>query len=287
MSLIIKNKSELLRKLKSLSSKKINFIPTMGNLHDGHISLIKKAKKSDYLNLVSIYINPLQFNDKHDLKKYPRTIREDIIKLKKIDVDIVFIPNGMFNDTNSFTINLGDIAKKLCGVKRTGHFEGVATVILKFLLLIRPNKIFLGEKDFQQILIIKKLIKDFNFDIKVVLVKTQRDKNGVALSSRNQFVKKSELLKEVFKNLKLIKERIHSRKFSLVQLDRIKDNLKSTGIDEVNYLELLKESDLTALDSRPSKCRLFISVRIGNVNLIDNLKLTERLSVCKNGIVRV
>ena len=193
----------------------------------------------------------------------------------------------MFNDTNSFTINLGDIAKKLCGVKRKGHFEGVATVILKFLLLIRPNKIFLGEKDFQQILIIKKLIKDFNFDIKVVLVKTQRDKNGVALSSRNQFVKKSELLKEVFKNLKLIKERIHSRKFSLVQLDRIKDNLKSTGIDEVNYLELLKESDLTALDSRPSKCRLFISVRIGNVNLIDNLKLTERLSVCKNGIVRV
>lgn len=287
MPLIIKNKFELLRKLKSLRSKKINFIPTMGNLHDGHMSLIKKAKKSECLNLVSIYINPLQFNDKYDLKKYPRTIQEDLIKLKKIDVDIVFIPNGIFNTTNSFTVNLGDIAKKLCGVKRKGHFEGVATIILKFLLLIRPDKIFLGEKDFQQILIIKKLIKDFNFDTKVVLVKTHRDKNGVALSSRNQFVKNSELLKEVFKNLKFIRERILSGKFSLLQLDRLKDNLKSSGIDEVNYLELLKESDLTALDSRPSKCRLFISVRIENVNLIDNLKLTERLSVCKNGIVRI
>ena len=115
MSLIIKNKSELLRKLKSLSSKKINFIPTMGNLHDGHISLIKKAKKSDYLNLVSIYINPLQFNDKHDLKKYPRTIKEDIVKLKKIGVDIVFIPNGMFNDTNSFTIYLDPFNNRRSG----------------------------------------------------------------------------------------------------------------------------------------------------------------------------
>lgn len=236
---------------------------------------------------MSIYVNPLQFNDNHDLKRYPRTIKEDIVKLKKIDVDIVFMPHGIFNDTNSFTINLGDISKKLCGVKRRGHFEGVATIILKFLLLIRPDRIFLGEKDFQQILIIKKLIKDFNFDIKVVLVKTQRDKNGVALSSRNQFVKNSQLLKEVFKNLQFIKEKILSGNFSLFQLNAIKENLMGSGIDQVNYLELLKESDLSPLDSKPSICRLFISVRIENVNLIDNLKLAKKLSVCKNGVVNM
>jgi pantoate--beta-alanine ligase len=287
MPIIIKNKSELLRQLNSYRSKKINFIPTMGNLHDGHISLIKKAKKSKYLNLVSIYVNPLQFNDKHDLKKYPRTIKEDIVKLKKIGVDIVFIPHGIFNDTNSFTINVGDISKKLCGAKRSGHFEGVATIILKLLLLIRPNKIFLGEKDFQQILIIKKLIKDFNFDIKVVSVKTQRDKNGVALSSRNQFVQNSQLLEEIYKNLQFIKGKILSGNFNLFQLNTIKDNLIDSGIDEVNYLELLKESNLSPLDSKPTTCRLFISVRIGNVNLIDNLKLAKRLSVCENGIVNV
>ena len=287
MPLIIKNKTELLRKLNSFRSKKINFIPTMGNLHDGHISLIKKAKNSEYLSLVSIYVNPLQFNDQYDLQRYPRTIKEDIVKLKKTDVDIVFIPNGIFNDINSFTINLGDISKKLCGVNRSGHFEGVATIILKFLLLIRPDKIFLGEKDFQQILIIKKLIKDFNFDIKVVLVKTQRDKNGVALSSRNKFVKNSQLIREVYRNLQFIKEKILSGNFSLFQLNTIKKKLIGSGIDEVNYLELLKESDLSELDSKPSTCRLFISVRIENVNLIDNLRLTKKLSVSKSGIVNL
>ena len=143
MSLIvIKNKSDLKKRLTSLSFKKVNFIPTMGNLHDGHLSLIKKAKKNGFLNLVSIYINPLQFDDKNDLRNYPRTINQDILKLKNSGVDMVFIPEKKFNNNDSFTLNVDQYSKKLCGLKRIGHFEGVATIILKFLFLIQPDNIF-------------------------------------------------------------------------------------------------------------------------------------------------
>ena len=274
-TLILRNKFELEKVLNSIKQRKINFIPTMGNLHEGHFELIRSAKKNGNINLVSIYINPLQFNDKKDFDNYPRSINKDLKHLKELKVSMVYLPEKDFNLTNTSMIDLGEIVDKLCGKNRKGHFEGVATIILKFLLIIKPEKIFLGEKDFQQILVIKKVIKDFNFSTNVKTVPIVRGRGGIALSSRNQRIKNINNLEKVYKCLIDIKNKIDEDNFCIKDLEYFKNNLIKSGICRVNYLEILKESDLSELTSIPSKSRIFISCNIQGVNVIDNLGLRK------------
>ena len=274
-TLILRNKFELEKVLNSIKQRKINYIPTMGNLHEGHFELIRSAKKNGNINLVSIYINPLQFNDKKDFDNYPRSINKDLKYLKELKVSMVYLPEKDFNLTNNSMIDLGEIVDKLCGKNRKGHFEGVATIILKFLLIIKPEKIFLGEKDFQQILVIKKVIKDFNFSTNVKTVPIVRGHGGIALSSRNQRIKNINNLEKVYNCLIDIKNKIDEDNFCIKDLEYFKDNLIKSGICRVNYLEILKESDLSELTSIPSKCRIFISCNIQGVNVIDNLGLKK------------
>ena len=274
-TLILTNKFELEKVLNSIKQRKINFIPTMGNLHEGHFELIRSAKKNGNINLVSIYINPLQFNDKKDFDNYPRSIKKDLKHLKELKVSMVYLPEKDFNLTNTSIIDLGEIVDKLCGKNRKGHFEGVATIILKFLLIIKPEKIFLGEKDFQQILVIKKVIKDFNLSTNVKTVPIVRGHGGIALSSRNQRIKNINNLEKVYNCLIDIKNKIDEDNFCIKDLEYFKDNLIKSGICRVNYLEILKESDLSELNSIPSKCRIFISCNIQGVNVIDNLGLKK------------
>ena len=247
----------------------------MGNLHEGHFELIRSAKKNGNINLVSIYINPLQFNDKKDFDNYPRSIKKDLKHLKELKVSMVYLPEKDFNLTNTSIIDLGEIVDKLCGKNRKGHFEGVATIILKFLLIIKPEKIFLGEKDFQQILVIKKVIKDFNLSTNVKTVPIVRGHGGIALSSRNQRIKNINNLEKVYNCLVDIKNKIDEDNFCIKDLKYFKDNLIKSGICRVNYLEILKESDLSELTSIPSKSRIFISCNIQGVNVIDNLGLEK------------
>ncbi|MAJ67783.1 MAG: pantoate--beta-alanine ligase [Rickettsiales bacterium] len=274
-TLILTNKFELEKVLNSIKQRKINFIPTMGNLHEGHFELIRSAKKNGNINLVSIYINPLQFNDKKDFDNYPRSIKKDLKHLKELKVSMVYLPEKDFNLTNTSIIDLGEIVDKLCGKNRKGHFEGVATIILKFLLIIKPEKIFLGEKDFQQILVIKKVIKDFNLSTNVKTVPIVRGHGGIALSSRNQRIKNINNLEKVYNCLVDIKNKIDEDNFCIKDLKYFKDNLIKSGICRVNYLEILKESDLSELTSIPSKSRIFISCNIQGVNVIDNLGLEK------------
>ena len=274
-TLILTNKFELEKVLNSIKQRKINFIPTMGNLHEGHFELIRSAKKNGNINLVSIYINPLQFNDKKDFDNYPRSINKDLKHLKELKVSMVYLPEKDFNLTNTSIIDLGEIVDKLCGKNRKGHFEGVATIILKFLLIIKPEKIFLGEKDFQQILVIKKVIKDFNLSTNVKTVPIVRGHGGIALSSRNQRIKNINNLEKVYNCLVDIKNKIDEDNFCIKDLKYFKDNLIKSGICRVNYLEILKESDLSELTSIPSKSRIFISCNIQGVNVIDNLGLEK------------
>jgi len=274
-TLILRNKVELLEALNFRKPRKINFIPTMGNLHEGHFELIRRAKKNGNINLVSIYVNPLQFNDKKDFDNYPRSLNKDLKYLKELEVNMVYLPEKGFNLNNTSTIDLGDIVNKLCGKNRKGHFEGVATIILKFLLVIRPEQIFLGEKDFQQILVIKKVIKDFNLSTNVKTVPIVRGHGGIALSSRNQHIKNINNLEKVYNCLIDIKNKIDEDNFYIKDLEYFKDNLIKSGICRVNYLEILKESDLSELTSIPSKVRIFISCNIQGVNVIDNLGLRK------------
>ena len=267
--------AEVKKALESIDSRNINFIPTMGNLHDGHFELIRKAKKNKNINLVSIYVNPLQFNDIKDLDNYPRSLDKDLKNLTELGVSMVYLPEKAFNLNNTSTIRLGQIANKLCGMNRKGHFEGVATIILKFLLLIKPGQIYLGEKDFQQILVIKKIIKDFNFDLEVKTIPIIRGPGGIALSSRNQRIKNINNLKKVYDCLCKIKIKIVEDNFYMKDLEYFEDNLIKSGVCKVNYLKILRESDLAELTSVPSKCRIFISCNIQGVNVIDNLSLKK------------
>ncbi len=283
-TLVVKSCSKLQKLIDRIEPKSLNFIPTMGNLHEGHFSLIRKAKKKGGLNLVSIYVNPLQFNNKNDFKNYPRTLKKDLIQLRKLEVDLIFLPKTEFNSLDSVTIKLGKISEKLCGKYREGHFEGVATIILKFLLIIKPNRIFLGEKDYQQILVIKKIIKDFNLKVKVEIISTIRNADGVALSSRNSLIKNPKKLKKIINCLNKIKSRIMQDNFLQSDLEIYSEELMSFGIEKVNYLEILKEKELDCLDNRFSKCRIFISCIIEGVNFIDNIKVSKKLVLKKNYI---
>ena len=274
-TLILRNRKEVENALNLISSRKLNFIPTMGNLHDGHFELIRTAKKNRNINFVSIYVNPLQFNDKKDLDNYPRSLDKDLKYLNELKVDMVYLPEKDFNLNNTSRIQLNEIAEKLCGKNRKGHFEGVATIILKFLILINPEQIYLGEKDFQQILVIKKIIRDFNFDVKVKTVSTVRGMDGIALSSRNGHIKNKNYLKKLYDCLRKIKKRIDENSFYMKDLEYFKYNLIKSGICKVNYLEILREYDLTELTSKASECRVFISCNIQGVNVIDNLRLNK------------
>lgn len=282
-TLILRNRVEVENALNQSLYRKLNFIPTMGNLHDGHFELIRRAKKNRNINFVSIYVNPLQFNDKKDLDNYPRSLDKDLKYLNELGVDMVYLPEKDFNLNNTSTIQLDKIVDKLCGKERKGHFEGVATIILKFLLIIKPEQIFLGEKDFQQILVIKKIIKDFNFDVKVKTVPTIRGPGGIALSSRNLHIKNMNYLIKVYDCLRKIKKKIDDDKFYMKDLEYFKDNLIKSGICKVNYLEILRESDLAELTSIASKCRIFISCNIEGINVIDNLGLLNKVYLKSGG----
>ena len=288
--MIIKKVSDLENTLETLKlerKKKIYFIPTMGSLHEGHLSLIKFAEKKKAFIILSIFVNPLQFNDKKDFKKYPRDLRKDLRIIKDLKINVVLLPEKSFAKNLSFSkIKIKKLDKKLCGIDRPGHFLGVASVVLKFLNLIRPNFIVLGEKDFQQILVIKKIIKDFSLNTKVIGLPIVREESGLALSSRNKLIpeKKTKIAGNIYTCLKQISEGIITNGLEIKKLELYKNKLLGIGIEKVNYLEILKETNLEVLDQEPSIARIFISVKFFGVKLIDNFRVPKRL-VQKNGLI--
>lgn len=279
MTEIITSVIDLKKTLLDLKTNhKFHFIPTMGNLHFGHLELIEKATKESGKSLVSIFVNPLQFNQTSDFNSYPRTLERDVKFLKKKKVDYIFIPeeNNFLNVINNHPkVAIRDLNKVLCGKDRFGHFEGVVSIIYIFLKIINPDFIYLGKKDFQQILIIKKVIKDLNFKTKVKILKTIREKDGVAYSSRNSNLSKLErkILPKLFKCLNTIKNEINNNKFKINDINSFKEDLIKFGFKKVNYLEIRKEANLNLINSKFSKCRIFASVTLSKTRLIDNLGL--------------
>tara|TARA_B100001989_G_scaffold59397_1_gene39619 strand:- start:1253 stop:2104 length:852 start_codon:yes stop_codon:yes gene_type:complete len=281
-TLIARNLKSLEKALSSqrIKKKKIGLVPTMGAIHDGHLALVDKCLKLSQVTVVTIFINPMQFNNKKDLKNYPTSIRKDISILTEKKVNIIFIPKikDIYPSDFSTFIELKKFDNMLCGKNRNGHFSGVATVVLKLFCLINPRVAFFGEKDFQQLFIIKKLVRDLNLNIDVQAVKTVRDKNGLALSSRNRLLSKGE------KNI-ASKVNIILREISLKNLKSIKSILKKTskklyseGVKKVEYLEVRNEKSLESYTYGKlgnNHYRVFVAVKVGKVRLIDNLRLTK------------
>ena len=276
--MIVKNISRLKKIISSISNKVIYFVPTMGNLHEGHLQLIKYAKEKKQFLVVSIYVNP--FDSMIDYKKYPRTIKSDLKILAKLNVDLVFLPGNNFLKDNLSKLSLGNITHKLCGLDRPGHFSGVATIMLKFLNIIKPDYLVLGMKDYQQILVIKQIIKDFFLKTKVLERPTVRDLNGLALSSRNTLIPRTKKndANNIFKSLKSISREIRMTGLEKTKLEFYKKIIVESGIDKVNYLEILNEDNLSEVACKPTDARIFISVSISGIKLIDNLKLYKKIT---------
>ena len=262
------------------SRKKIGLVPTMGSLHDGHISLIKKAKQNNDVVWVSIFINPTQFNSSKDLINYPKDLNKDIKLIKEISKDInVFSPEEceMYNGNPKIKVyDFENLDNELEGKFRKNHFNGVATIVSKLLSLFKPNNIYFGEKDFQQILIIKRFISIERINVKIVICPTIREKNGLALSSRNNLLSKSNREKSsiIYKSLNILKENF--KNLNLIQTQKkIIDNINKKKNFEVEYLEIVNENTLEIdVKINPKKTyRAFICVKANEVRLIDNILL--------------
>ena len=250
----------------------IGFVPTMGSLHDGHISLIKKSLKLSNKTIVSIFINPKQFNNKEDYKRYPRNIKKDLKILKKLKVDFVYLPKvkDIYKAKNKIKIKLNKQDKILCAKYRKGHFEGVIEVMTRLTKIVNPSKIFMGEKDFQQLLIVKRYIEK-KFKLKIISCKTIRDKNKLALSSRNILLNKNNFNKagKIAKNLIIFKKRLLKKK-NLKDLIFMKKNELTNKYDiKIDYLELRNTKNLK-LTNRIKNAKIFIAYYINKVRLIDN-----------------
>ena len=250
----------------------IGFVPTMGSLHDGHISLIKKSLKLSNKTIVSIFVNPKQFNNTEDYTKYPRNIKKDLKILKKLKVDFVYLPGveEIFKSKNKFKIKLNKQDKILCAKYRKGHFEGVIDVMTRLTQIVNPSKIFMGEKDFQQLLFVKRYIEK-KFKSKIISCKTIRDKKKLALSSRNILLNKKDLNRagKVARNLIFFKKKLFKKK-NLKDLIYIKKKelKKKYGI-KIEYLELRNTKDLK-LTNKVKNAKIFIAYYINSVRLIDN-----------------
>ena len=257
-----------------IENKGLSLIPTMGNLHSGHLSLVKGAKEYNLKTIVSIFINPLQFGPNEDFNKYPRTIESDIKKLEKIDCDYVFIPEDDFAK-NLGIIKAPSISMELCGKNRPGHFDGVLTIINKIFSVILPTKAFFGLKDYQQYILIKEFAK-INFpDIQIFGLPIIREKDGLAMSSRNNLLSKDErkIAPLIYESLTWIKKNINK----LSKEDLIKfstENLKKNNF-EIDYLGVYDISSLKEINNFKKSALIAIAAKLGNVRLIDNIIITN------------
>ena len=271
MKIIRQNKD--LKKLK-IKINSISFVPTMGGLHEGHMSLINKAKKKNKNILVSIFVNPKQFNSKNDFDAYPRNFKKDVKILKNLGVKYLYYPR--FNDIFSFKtkneIYLHPFSKKLCGKYRPGHFKGVLDVVNRFLEILNPRYIYLGKKDFQQLILIKKHIQKNKIRTLVIPCNTLRDKYFLPYSSRNLNLNKKEkkLASKVFRFLKKEKNILKRQKSQKINLLDIKKKVFNIGIKKIDYIDLINLSNLNRVKKHSDKFNIFSAFYVGKVRLIDN-----------------
>ena len=280
MQKIIKKTEELEKWRRDLKSD-INFIPTMGNLHHGHKKLISTAKDLDFnTNLVSIYVNPLQFDSKLDLKRYPKTVDKDIELAFSSGADAIFIPETLdIYPPNNKSINYLKASKELssvlCGLKRRGHFDGVCTIVYRLLKLVQPKNLYLGEKDWQQLLILKNLIEEKKLKINIISIPTQRDFDGVPFSSRNNLLSENDRkILKLFSN-ELFNAKKIFKKYNKINLKQITKELESKNIS-IEYLEHLNPFNLKKVKAEDNISILAGAINCGETRLIDHVFLMKR-----------
>ena len=262
-----------------LARKTIGFVPTMGNLHQGHLALVKEAKNYCDVVVVSIFVNPTQFGVGEDFETYPRTLEADSQLLAEAGCDVIFAPSvqQMYGSGAQLTtVQVNDITNELCGRTRPGHFVGVATVVTKLFNMVQPNAAFFGEKDWQQLAVIRHLSGDLCFSIDIVGVPTVRNQHGLALSSRNGYLSEAEqqIAPRLFQTLTEIAQQIRAGNTDLSDLvQRGRDELTAHGF-EVDYLEV-RRPDLQPATHLDQDLVVLVAAKLGTTRLIDNLLIKQ------------
>jgi len=260
------------------SGNRIGFVPTMGYLHEGHLTLIRQARKENDILIVSIFVNPLQFGAGEDLGAYPRDFEQDCVKAQKEEVDLLFYPSvkEMYPSASSVKVMVTDRTDVLCGRARPSHFDGVATVLTKLFNIVMPDRVYFGLKDAQQVAVVDGLIHDFNFPIELVPVPTVREKDGLAKSSRNVYLSPLERdqAKELYQGLQLANNMIEEGERnpeSIVQL--VKGHIEKHCDGVIDYVEIRTYPELKPVETIVGKVILAIAVKFSSARLIDNLIL--------------
>ena len=271
------DKKTLISLLNKNSSSVRGLIPTMGNLHKGHLELVYRSTLDCAYTVVTIFVNPLQFGPNEDFHKYPRTIEEDIGILKESNVDLLFAPsvNEMYGEDKEeqVIVAVPRLSEILCGENRPGHFDGVTTVVAKLLNLISPTYAYFGQKDWQQLALVKTMVDQLDMQTKIVGIKTTREKDGLAISSRNQYLTKEErsiapLLKAELDNIS-IRLRNGETDYEVVET-KSKSNLSRVGFD-VDYIAIRDSHRLCTPDEETKSLRILAAAYLGRTRLIDNI----------------
>jgi pantoate--beta-alanine ligase len=264
--------SDKLRK----KGKRIGFVPTMGYLHDGHISLVRKAKELSDSIVVSIFVNPTQFGPGEDFQRYPRDEEGDKAKLEKAGVELLFIPDAkeMYPAGYQTTIEVEEVSKGLCGDFRPGHFRGVATVVSKLFNIVKPHVAVFGEKDYQQLLVIKRMVEDLNFDIEIIPGTLLREEDGMAMSSRNTYLspenrRKATVLYRSLMDAKELFDSGEKRAYNIIEV--IKNAIESVEGVSIQYVEMRDAETLERIERVSRPAVIAIAAMVGPVRLIDNI----------------
>jgi len=276
---IIKKIDDLKKELFSLMGRKIGLVPTMGYLHDGHLSLIDQSIKENDISVVSIFVNPSQFGQNEDLNTYPRDMERDSELLEERGVDILFSPDSreMYPENYSTFVEVEKLSKVLCGRSRPTHFSGVCTVVLKLFNIVKPENVYFGAKDAQQAIIIKRMKEDLNLDINVKVMPIVRDEDGLALSSRNKYLSKKEreaalLMPETLKEANML---INNGLFEANKIkEKIVRELNKNKSIKIDYVEIVNLKTLESLDKIDNNNTLVaVAIKVGKARLIDNFIL--------------
>jgi pantoate--beta-alanine ligase len=266
-----------------LQGKKISFVPTMGYFHEGHLALMREAKKMADCLVVSIFVNPTQFGPKEDLSKYPRDFERDSQMAQSVGVDVIFFPSNqeMYPENYQTYVNVEKVTQNLCGLSRPGHFRGVTTICTKLFNIVKPHVTVFGKKDFQQFIGIKRMITDLNLDIHIIGLPTVREADGLAMSSRNVYLKANERPSalQLVASLKLAQKLYdNGERKSAAIMDEVIKLIKSAPYTDIDYVKICDTNTIADIDIIAGEAVISLAVKVGSTRLIDNHVFGEKLN---------
>ena len=270
-----------LRHLRCSLAGPVGFVPTMGFLHAGHLALVQAARRDCQSVVVSIFVNPTQFGPQEDLSRYPRDLPRDLALLDEAGVDLVWLPTAevMYPPGYQTWVTVDEVSQPLEGARRPGHFRGVATVVAKLFHAVQPDRAYFGQKDAQQAVIIRKMTEDLNMPVRVKVMPTIREKDGLAMSSRNRYLSSQERKEAVllFASLKKAKQLIEAKETSASRIVRLmRAVIQKAPHARIDYVQVVDPDTLQPLTKINRRCLIVLAVRIGKTRLIDNLMVNRR-----------